>query len=629
LIALHYHKNLNDLRERELVEWNEDIISPESVATIDGMFAERVRRSRDRPAYKSYQRESGSWVEYSWGQMADQVARWRDAIAVESLDPGDRVAVLLRNCPEWVMFDQASLGLGLVVVPLYTDDRPDNTAYILNDSAAKLLLVQDAGRWKRLAPAIGDNRLLKRVLVLDSGVAAQKLAERDERIRLVSGWLPEKGGESCRRKGEADGLASIVYTSGTTGRPKGVMLSHNNMLSVAHGALAVVDCYREDLFLSFLPLSHTLERTGGYYLPVMTGSMVAYSRSVGQLAEDLQIIRPTAMIAVPRIFERVYARLKEQVSRKSVFARWLFELAVDVGWRRFLYQQHRGSWGPLLLLWPLLQRLLATKVIEKLGGRLRVAVSGGAPLSPEIAKVFIGLGVPLLQGYGLTETSPVISINPLENNQPSSVGIPLLKIKVRIGQDDELLVKSPGVMLGYWNNHAATRAVIDSDGWLHTGDQARIEGKHLYITGRIKDILVLSNGEKVPPGDMELAIALDPLVEQVMVVGEGRPYLTALLVLDAVFWPGLAQEYGLDSTDPASLRSRKVMAVVLRQIKNALTDFPGFAKIRRVTLLLEPWTVDNGLLTPTMKTRRDNVLKYYAREVDGMYAGGLAAGDRR
>lgn len=603
--------------------WNEDLISPDSVGTIDNMFVERVRRSGDKAAYKGFDRGTQSWMEFSWNQMADQIARWQAALAEESLRPGDRVALQLRNCPQWVMFDQACLGLGLVVVPLYTDDRPDSIAYILNDSAAKLLLVQDAGRWKRLASALGDSQSLQRILVLDSGAEARKLAKDEDRMRLVSDWLPETGNGLRRRNGKPDELASIVYTSGTTGRPKGVMLSHNNMLSVAHGGLAVVDCYQEDVFLSFLPLSHTLERTGGYYLPIMTGSMVAYSRSVGQLAQDLQIIRPTAMIAVPRIFERIHGRLKEQISNKSLFAREAFKLAVNVGWKRFLYQQRRSSWGPILLLWPLLRRLVASKVIDKLGGRLRVAVSGGAPLSPKIAKVFIGLGVPLLQGYGLTETSPVISINPLENNRPSSVGVPLRKVQVKIGENEELLVKSPGVMLGYWNNHAATRAMIDSDGWLHTGDQARIEGEHLYITGRIKDILVLSNGEKVSPGDLELAIALNPLVEQVMVIGEGRPYLTALLVLNADYWPGLAQDCGLNPMDPASLGDRKVVAQLLKHIKTALTDFPGFAKIRRLTLFLEPWTVENGLQTPTLKTKRAKVLERYYTEVDRMYEGVL------
>ncbi len=610
-------------------QWRENIISLEDARTLDGLFVQRVRRSGDRIAYRSFDRASQEWRDYSWVEMAEQIARWQDALAEEPLCPGDRVAVLLRNCPEWVMFDQASMGLGLVVVPLYTDDRPDSIDYILRDSAVKLLLVQDAGRWKRLAPVLKENETLKRVLVLDGGKDGAAVLESDERVRLVEQWLPATGSELRRRHGDPHELASIIYTSGTTGRPKGVMLSHHNMLSVAHAALTMIDVYEEDVFLSFLPLSHTLERTASYYLPVMTGSTVAYSRSVAQLAQDLLVIRPTAMIAVPRIFERVYGRLKEQMEKKSGLARGLFESAVRVGWKRFLRRQGRGGWHVGELAWPLLDRLVASKIRERLGGRLRLAVSGGAPLSPEIAKVFIGLDIPILQGYGLTETSPVVSVNPPEDNEPASVGIPLRGIQVKIGADDELLVKSPGVMLGYWNNHAATKQMIDADGWLHTGDQARIERNHIYITGRIKDILVLSNGEKIPPADMELAIALDPLIEQVMVVGEGRPFLTALVVLDGDFWPGLAQDCGLDPMAPESLQDTKVMSVVQRHIKEALRDFPGYAKIRRVTLLLEPWTVDNGLLTPTMKIKRAKVLERHAAEVDAMYQAGPAAGDRR
>ena len=612
-----------------MTQWNEDLISPESARTLDGLFMQRVRRSGDRIAYRSFDRVEKSWVDYSWNQVAEQVARWQDALAREQLHPGDRVALVLRNCPEWVIFDQACLGLGLVVVPLYTDDRPDAINYILNDAVVKLLLVQDAGRWKKLASVVGGAECLQRVLVLDPGNDTESLARIDERVRLVEEWLPDRGLEPRRRRGDPHALASIIYTSGTTGRPKGVMLSHYNMLSVTHSALTMIDIYQEDLLLSFLPLSHTLERTAGYYLPIMTGSTVAYARSVGQLAQDLLTIQPTAMIAVPRIFERVYGRLKEQLAAKPAFARALFEMAVQVGWQRFLRQQGRAGWRPSLLLWPLLRKLVAGKISSKLGGRLRLAVSGGAPLSSDIAKVFIGLDIPIIQGYGLTETSPMISVNPLQDNEPASVGIPLRGIQVKIGEQDELLVKSPGVMMGYWNNHAATTQMIDSDGWLHTGDQARIEREHIYITGRIKDILVLSNGEKVPPSDMELAILLDPLFAQVMVVGEGQAFLAALVVLDADFWPGLAQDCGLDPMAHESLEHGKLVGIVQRHIKDALRDFPGYAKIRRVTLLLEPWTVDNGLLTPTMKIKRAKVLEQHAEAVAAMYAAGPAAGDRR
>jgi len=561
--------------------------------------------------------------------MGAQVARWQDALAEEALQPGDRVALILRNCPQWVMFDQASLGLGLVVVPLYTDDRPENIAYILEDADVKLLLVQDAGRWKRLARFVEGNETLERILISDPGKASETLAMDDPRVRLVDEWLPAEGSGLRRRRGDPHQLASIVYTSGTTGRPKGVMLSHYNMLSVAHSGLTALDVYLEDLFLSFLPLSHTLERTAGYYIPIMTGSAVAYSRSVAQLADDLQQIRPTLMIAVPRIFERVYGRIRDQLSKRPFVARWLFELAVSVGWQRFVHQQGRAGWRPLQLLWPIMDKLVAGKIKARLGGRLRGAVSGGAPLSADIARVFIALEVPILQGYGLTETSPVISVNRFENNQPASVGIPLRGIEVRIGEQDELLVKSPGVMLGYWNNHAATAKMIDADGWLHTGDQARIEDGHIYITGRIKDILVLSNGEKVPPGDLELAIALSPLIDQVMVVGEGQPFLGALVVLSGDLWPGLAQEHGLDPMDQQSLSDPKLVATVMKHIKGALHGFPGFAKIRRIHLLLEPWTIDNGMLTPTLKVKRPKVLERYRDEVAAMYQDGPAARDKR
>ena len=606
--------------------FHENLISPDEAGTLDGLFACRVQRTPDREAYRYFDKESASWQSYSWAEMAAEVARWQQAMGGEALSRGGRVAIQLRNCPEWVMFDQAALSLGLVTVPLYTDDRPENIAYILKEADVEILLVQDAGRWRRLSGAIPKEGALKRILLLDDGDTARNLAVEDERIRIVSDWLPESGGQLITRD-NADGglLASIVYTSGTTGRPKGVMLSHLNMMSVAHGGLMLLDCYQEDVFLSFLPLSHTLERTVGYYLCVMTGSSVAYARSVTQMGQDLLDVRPTILIAVPRIFERVYGRISDQIENKGGLAKRLFELAVAIGWKRFLHQQGRGPWPPGNLLWPMLERLVASKVTSKLGGRIRAAISGGAALNERIARVFIGLGVPIVQGYGLTETAPIVSANPLEDNIPNSVGVPIRGVKVRIGDDDELQVHGPGVMLGYWNNHAATAQVIDQDGWLHTGDQARIDDTgHIYITGRIKDILVLSNGEKIPPGDMESAILLDPLFEQVMVVGEGRPYLTALLVLNDDHWTGFAQEQGVEPLAPASLRDSKVLSAVVRRVKVALRDFPGYAKIRQVSLSLEPWSVEDGLMTPTLKVKRPKVLEHHAAEVEAMYRGGPA-----
>ncbi len=604
------------------MKWSEDLISPELAGTLDGLFLQRARRTPDAVAYRHYHRQNKQWYELTWGDMERQVSRWRQALSEEALEDGDRVAILLRNCPEWVMFDQAALSLGLVVVPLYTDDRADAIAYILRDAAVKLLLVQDSGRWNRMADSVEELPQLQRVVVLET--ERQPRPVEDELVREAKHWLPPRGDPLKRRYADPETLASIVYTSGTTGRPKGVMLSHYNMLSIAHGSLTVVDCYQQDSFLSFLPLSHTLERTGGYYLPMMAGASVSFARSIPQLAEDLQTIRPTAIIAVPRIFERVYARVQDQLKSKPAFARMLFNMTLSVGFKEFEYRMGRRGWFPGLLLHPLLRKLVSGKILDKLGGRLRVAVSGGAAISPEIARVFLGLGLPMLQGYGLTETSPVISVNPMHDIRPESVGIPLRGVTVKIGDDDELLVRTPGMMLGYWNNHAATAEMIDPQGWLHTGDQARIdEDGHIYITGRIKDILVLSNGEKIPPADMEMAITLDPLIEQIMVVGEGKPYLGALVVLNPDLWNGLADEYGLDPSQSASLEHERLQNALLKRIRLALRDFPGYAKIRRVALLLEPWTIENGLMTPTMKIKRQKVLAHCKQQVETLYGDGL------
>jgi long-chain acyl-CoA synthetase len=604
-----------------MTEWQEDLITAEAAGTLDGLFFERVHRTPDLVAYSNHDKVTGRWVDSSWREVARHISRWRAALAEEGFEAGDRAAICLRNCMEWVYFDQAVLGEGLVSVPLYTEDRPDNVAYILHDAAVKLLLLQNIRQWKALVPALSGNTALTRVLILESPGADEKSAvpADDPRLRFVDDWLPDIAQDATRREGDPHALASIVYTSGTTGRPKGVMLSHYNMLSVAHAAVASVDCYQQEVFLSFLPLSHTLERTAGYYLPIMAGATVAHARSVLQLAEDLVTVKPTILIAVPRIFERVHGRIMDQLERKSPLARSLFHTTVRIGWRHFQWRQRRASWSPALLLYPLLKKIVGDKVTAKLGGRLRFAISGGAALPLPVARTFIGLGLEILQGYGLTETSPVISVTRHGNNDPASVGEPLRGMEVRIGNNDELLVKSPGVMLGYWNNHAATAEMIDREGWLHTGDQARIEDGNIYITGRIKDILVLSNGEKIPPTDMESAICLDALFEQALVAGEGKAYLSALIVLSSDLWFGFAKEQGLDPFARESLEDNRLQKKVLSRVQQQLHDFPGYARIRRVCLTLDPWTVENGLLTPTLKVKRARVLEQFSEKIEALY----------
>ncbi|MDM8559862.1 long-chain fatty acid--CoA ligase [Candidatus Parabeggiatoa sp. HSG14] len=598
----------------------DDIIAP-AATTLSALFRERVKRTPQNIAYRYFDKDNKVWQSLTWADMSAHVAQWQTTLAQENLVPGDKVAIMLPNSPEWVMFDQAALGLGLVTVPLYLDDRADNVAYIITEAEVKFLLLGSATQWKRLYPVRDELSALTRI------VSVQPFDDKDfEDARLINldTWLSNSKEVNTPRVEECSpkSLASIVYTSGTTGRPKGVMLSHHNILSNAQATSQCTYFGVEDLFLSFLPLSHTFERTGGYYLPMVVGATVAYARSIPQLGVDLTTLCPTILVSVPRIYEQVYAKIQNQLTKKSWLARTLFGMAINVGWRHFEYRQKRAGWHPKLLLWPLLRRLVATPVLNKLGGRLRFAISGGAALSPTIAKLFIALGLDLLQGYGLTETSPVISVNRPEDNVPKSIGLTLPEIDIKIGENDELLTKSPYIMMGYWKNPTATRQMIDEEGWLHTGDKAyQDEQGHLYITGRIKEIIVMGNGEKVPPADMEITLCTEPLFEQVMVIGEGKPFLGALIVLNAEQWQEFAKKLNINPDQSASLQIKPVHQEILTRISKHIKGFPGYAQIRRVSLSLESWTPDSGLLTPTMKMKRPKILEHYAVEIEQMYKG--------
>ncbi len=595
-----------------------DVIAPEIAKTLDGLFQERVRRSPNALAYRNFDEASSTWKDYTWRDTEQLISRWQAALAAEGLEPGDRVAIMLRNSVHWVVFDQAAMGLGLVTVPLYTSDRPENIAYILQDAGAKVLLLEDADQWSGFAEVREQLAGLKRIL----SVNPIRGTSPDVRLKSIDAWVSAAAGMVKHVNMDGETLASIIYTSGTTGRPKGVMLSHRNMLGNCFATLQCLAIYPQDLLLSFLPLSHTLERTCGYYGIVMCGAQTAFARSVQQLAEDLQTIRPTLLISVPRIYERVYGAIKQKLAEGPAARKKLFETAVAVGWARFQHQQGRGPWKPGFLLWPVLKKLVASKVMARLGGRLRAATCGGAALSPEIAQLFIGLGLPVIQGYGLTETSPVVSTNRLEDNIPASIGKPIPGVQVKIGDKDALLVKGPNVMLGYWNLPDATKAMFTADGWLNTGDTARFdETGHLYITGRLKEIIVMSNGEKIPPVDMEAAILRDNLFEQVMVLGEGRPYLTAFVVINQEQWTKLAAQNGMTPTVDSIQPSEPARKLVLDRVQQQIKSFPGYAKIHRVAVLAEPWTVENGLLTPTMKLKRSKVMESRKKEFEELYAG--------
>jgi long-chain acyl-CoA synthetase len=592
-------------------------IKPEQAVTLHGLFLERVKRTPEAVAYRYFDTHREVWLSLTWGQMLEQVARWQAALLKENLAAGDRVAIMLRNCPQWVMFEQAAMSLGLIVVPFYVVDRPDNIAYIVNDAQVKVLLFETAEQWQDLCMVIEQMGSVQRFLSLD------KIAGNgDPHLQYAEDWLPAQARMGWERVRDRDALATIMYTSGTTGKAKGVMLSHHNIVHNAYGGLMTFPVGTQDIMLSFLPLSHAFERTAGYYMSMMAGATVAYARSIPLLADDLKIIRPTILVAVPRIYERIYNAIHSKLENVSPLQHKLFTLTVDVGWDRFEYQQGRGVWTPKLLLWPVLKHLVADKIMDRLGGRLRLSISGGAALPPKVSRLFIALGLPLVQGYGMTETSPVISVNHVEHNLPSTVGPPLEGIEVRIGAQNALLVKGSCNMLGYWNNPDATAAMIDQDGWLNTGDTASINASgHITITGRLKEIIVMSNGEKVPPADMEDAIMRDRLFDQVMVVGEGRPALLVLAVVNPEQWQIFAQQVGVRADMPEALHDTRVEQQVLQRVAEQIKEFPGYAKVRRVLLSSEPWSIENGLQTPTLKLKRARVFAHFEKEIDRLYEG--------
>jgi long-chain acyl-CoA synthetase len=545
------------------------------------LFVQRIRATPNAPAYR--QHDGQGWRDLTWAETAQTVARWQVALVREGLKPGDRVAVCLRNRVEWVQFDQAALGLGLVTVPLYFGDRPDNMAFCLNDAGVRLLFLDNGALWRELRPQV---QTVTRVVCLTA-------AERsDPAVAALEEWLPAEGHLAERSPAETDELATLVYTSGTTGRPKGVMLSHRNIISNVLASIRAIPAHELDRFVSFLPLSHMLERTCGYYYALAVGAQTVYARGITLLADDIREQQPTVLIAVPRIFERIYTRMQEAMRPGSLKSR-LFEAAVATGWRRF---QREASVSDVWR-WPLLKLLVANKLQRRLGGRIRLVIVGGAALAPHLARVFVGLGLPIIHGYGLTETSPVLAANRENDNDPTSVGRPLEGIELKCADSGELLARGPNVMLGYWNNPQATAAAIDSEGWFHTGDLARIRDGRVYITGRVKEVIVLSSGEKVPPGDAEQAILSDPAFEQVMVVGEGRAKLGLLAV--------------------SKVEDLKELC---RRANEQLHDFPGYARICHIARVAEPWTIENDLITPTMKLKRRKVEQRYAAEIEAMYA---------
>lgn len=593
------------------------------VRVLPELLTHHMEKRPDLPLFTFWLPTEKTWKTINVKETVEQITRWRHALVKEGLTKGDRCAMLLPNGINAILFDQSVLANALVPVPLHAVDTAGSSSYIINDSGAKLLVTGRLNRWEAIRDT-EDHPALKTVVI--TGEPVQEHQDGDVRVVGLDQWLTQGNGTELPAGPEPQDLAALVYTSGTTGKPKGVMLTHRAILANVTGVLQNICPEPEDVWLSFLPLSHTFERTTTYYTAMGFGNRVAFNRNIGLLADDLKVIRPTILMSVPRIYEKVYDKIQDALVKKPAFVQKLFHTAVDVGYRRFCRENGLPVQGGFLSLFdPLIAGFLDKKVGAGIrgifGGRPRIFISGGAAFNPEVSRTFLGLGINILQGYGMTETAPIMSVNKVGDNHPQTVGPALVNIEVRVGENDELQMRGPSLMNGYWNRPADTKAVFTEDGWLRTGDQADIfSDGHIRIKGRIKEIIVTSTGEKVPPADLEQALESDHLVSQAMVVGENRPYIAALVVLNAQEWKKLAAELKLDADDPLSLETRAARQAVLRRVKAAAAGFPNYAVPRQVRLFLEPWSIENGLMTPTLKLKRGPMRIRFADAIESLYA---------
>ena len=559
----------------------------------------------DKPLLR-YRKQDGSWK--SWSRINVQQAVLRLAAWLESRDikPGDRVGILGHNCPEWFIADFAILRLGAVTVPAYFTDPPEAVQYVLGDAGVSLILVEEGEQLHKL-----DGVDVERLPFHGEGESISGIIRDSQWDNVLMASCPER-----------NQLATLIYTSGTTGHPKGVMLTHDNMLSDVAAGIGGVPVFDDDLFLSFLPTSHAFERTVGHFLPTACGSEIAYAENVTTLLRDMPEVRPTIMISVPRLYEKIYAGVQAKLAAGSGFKRRLFHLAQTLGMERFeLRQQGSDLSGGKAALWQLMDKAVNAKLRDKMGGRIRGFISGGAALHPDIARFLLAADIMVLPGYGLTETSPVLSVNRAGKIKPASVGPALPGVELRLADDGELLVKGPMVMRGYWNKPEATAAAFNADGWLYTGDLVDMDEEgYITIVDRKKEIMVLSNGENVPPATVEQHLNQDPCFLQSMVIADNRPYVAALVVPDETALAAVWQQEKKTGLPDDWRQNKEVSAWVLQRMHQDEHDLSSYMQVKHFAFIEEEWTQDSGLLTPTLKLKRRKITEAHQTLIDSLYS---------
>ncbi len=589
-------------------------------SSLADLFLKQAEHYRARTALRA--KRDGHYHDISWEEFRCRVASVALWLVSQGFRKGDRAAILSENRPEWAYADLGILSAGGVVVPLYATASPKEIERVLAHSEARLLFVSTREQLVRIEPVLSQLPLLKHIVLFD---AEDGISHVVDFKTLTASFVPETGSERYQtlvQSVTAQDLATIIYTSGTTGTPKGVMLTHQNFLSNCFDSKAALPITEDDVSLSFLPLSHVFERTGGYYLGLLAGSTIAYAENMNTVPQNLFEVKPTIVCAVPRFFEKTYAQIESTVREAGAFRRKIFEWACTVGREKYKLELAKQPL-PLILKWEsaLAEKLVFSKIYQKLGGRLRFFVSGGAPLPKELAEFFYSAGILILEGYGLTETSPVISVNRIDRFCFGSVGIPLDHVEVKIAGDGEILTRGSLVMKGYYKDEQATREAF-TDGWFRTGDLGSISTDgFLFITGRKKDIIVNSGGKKVAPQNIENLILAEPAVNQIVLIGEGRNFLTALIVpnLDEVRRALRARGVRLPEKREALIQEKAVHQFIRERIEEHTQDLAPYEKIKYFTLLAREWSQEGGELTSTLKIKRAVVGERCREVIERMY----------
>jgi len=592
--------------------------------SVPDMLRKQAGKFSSQPAVKF--RKQGSFVILSYAQYYDRALMVARGLRKLQVQPGDRVAILSENRAGWIIADMGILSAGAVTVPIYATSTPEQVAYQLTHSEARIIFVSSRAQYRKLLKYRDALPLLQLVVSFERflgepGLPVTTFYQLSEIDDPITDQEREELEAVIDSIGPDDAM-TLIYTSGTTGIPKGVMLSHQNILFDAwhtiHKAAVLTD---HEVLLSFLPLSHVLERTVGYYLPVMKGGLIAFADSFEKIAENMIEIKPSLIVSVPRLFEKIYSRIFEMVHQLSLFKRTMFRRALAVG-KRYIYATYleKNAGFLLKMQYALADRLVFSKLRKRFGGNLKLCCCGGAPLDKEINEFFWIIGIPIIEGYGLTETSPVISINTFEKLRFGSVGTPLESTQIAIAEDGEVMVRGPQVMSGYYKDPAATREAIQ-DGWFKTGDIGRLEDGFLFITDRKKELIVTAGGKNIAPQPIENLLKRDKYISQAYVYGDRKPYLTALLVPTIERLLEFARDKNITYNDLADLVVHEPVLQLYRERVSAINeDLAHYETIKKFVLLPRDFSIEAGELTPTLKLKRKVIAETYKEKIEQMYA---------